>query len=122
MSTVGSFQIIGVLPPPRSQLSTRRLFDKLEISVGGEEVTEVISSSIDNGLNESIDEAVRGGLMSSENCECADDIDLFIPAAILDSSMDLRLSLGINCSLRKLLRMSEMLLAAFQDLPVSDKY
>ena len=83
---------------------------------------EVKSSSMVNELAESKDEVVRGGLMSSENGECADDKDLFMPYIILDSSMDLMLSLGINCSLRKLFRMPEMLLAAFQDLPVSDKY
>jgi hypothetical protein len=93
----------------------------LEISVGGDEALDGVSSSTVAAL-ESTGELVRGGLMSSDICDCKDDVPFLMEEEILDSSIERMFSLGINCSFRKLFNMPAMLFAQFHDFPVSVRY
>jgi hypothetical protein len=94
----------------------------LEISVGGDEVMDPTSSSTVAAV-ESTGEPVRGGLISSDICDCNDEVVPFlVEEEILDSSIDRMFNLGINCSFRKLFNMFAILFAQFHDFPVSVKY
>lgn len=111
----------GIVPPPSSH-SEWKLFDKLDISVGDDEVIDLRSSSAVAAV-ESTGEPVRRGLTSSEICDCKEDVFPFLmEEEILDSSIDRMFNLGINCSFRKLFSMLAILFAQFHDFPVSVKY
>lgn len=121
MLDIGSFHVSDILPPPSSH-SEWKLFDKLDISVGDDEVIDFRSSSVVAAV-ESTGEPVRRGLTSSETCDCKEDVVPFLmEEEILDSSIDRMFNLGINCSFRKLFSMLAILFAQFHDFPVSVKY